>query len=325
MPRFSPVAVERLDVALMIAACAAAWAAPFQVFLAAYVVLGPLHYLTELAWLRDRGWFTPVRADAAALAACAALASVPGFSPEARPYTAWTLSIGVFAASVLALRRATRGAWLAVAFLAGVLLLAGARPFQALVAAAFIPTFIHVLVFTGLFVLAGALKERRPAAAAGLLVYAVCVGACFLAPPGGAPAGPRAAAAFSAGGFPFVHAALYAVVFRSRLDPARLFVDPRSVAIARLTAFAYTYHYLNWFSKTTIIRWHEVGTRPLALCVAGWAAALAVHAWSFRWGLGALSLLSMLHVVMELPLDARAAVGVARGLAGRGAGEAYGA
>jgi hypothetical protein len=33
-------------------------AAPFHVFLAAYAILGPLHYLTEISWLHDRGYFT---------------------------------------------------------------------------------------------------------------------------------------------------------------------------------------------------------------------------------------------------------------------------
>src|SRR5438045_6620252 len=42
----------------MIAALAAAAVAPFHVFLFAYAVLGPLHYLTEISWLHDRNYFT---------------------------------------------------------------------------------------------------------------------------------------------------------------------------------------------------------------------------------------------------------------------------
>src|SRR6185369_6487797 len=30
-------------------------------------------------------------------------------------------------------------------------------------------------------------------------------------------------------------------------------------AIGRFLGFAYTYHYLNWFSKTGIIGWHRIG------------------------------------------------------------------
>src|SRR5271170_3395156 len=60
IPRVQPTNddVNWLNVGLMVLACAAAIAAPFQVFLFAYAVLGPLHYLTEISWLHDRNYFT---------------------------------------------------------------------------------------------------------------------------------------------------------------------------------------------------------------------------------------------------------------------------
>src|SRR5438046_3016717 len=54
--------IDRLNwfnAALMIVACVAAVVAPFHVFLLAYAVLGPLHYLTEITWLHDRQYFAP--------------------------------------------------------------------------------------------------------------------------------------------------------------------------------------------------------------------------------------------------------------------------
>jgi hypothetical protein len=38
----------------------------------------------------------------------------------------------------------------------------------------------------------------------------------------------------------------------------------RPIGALRFIAFAYTYHYLNWFSKTDIIRWHVVSQRRIA-------------------------------------------------------------
>ena len=38
---------------------------PFELFLFAYAVLGPLHYATEISWLYDRRFFAPRRIDAA--------------------------------------------------------------------------------------------------------------------------------------------------------------------------------------------------------------------------------------------------------------------
>ena len=40
-------------------ACGAAIVAPFQIFLLAWAVLGPLHYLAEISWLHDRNFRTP--------------------------------------------------------------------------------------------------------------------------------------------------------------------------------------------------------------------------------------------------------------------------
>ena len=51
--------VERVNCALMVAACAFAFAAPFHLFLAAYAILGPLHYLTQISWMHDRHYFAP--------------------------------------------------------------------------------------------------------------------------------------------------------------------------------------------------------------------------------------------------------------------------
>ena len=47
--------VNYLNIGLMIVSAIAAFILPFELFLFAYAVLGPLHYLTESSWLQDRG------------------------------------------------------------------------------------------------------------------------------------------------------------------------------------------------------------------------------------------------------------------------------
>lgn len=42
----------------MFVSLAIAVVAPFHLFLLAYAVLGPLHYLTGISWLHDRQFFT---------------------------------------------------------------------------------------------------------------------------------------------------------------------------------------------------------------------------------------------------------------------------
>jgi hypothetical protein len=86
------------------------------------------------------------------------------------------------------------------------------------------------------------------------------------------------------------------------------------VAIGRFLAFAYTYHYLNWFSKTGIIRWHEIGRARMASIGALWVGSVALYAYDYGLGLAALFFLSVTHVFLEFPLDARTAVDVFTGM-----------
>src|SRR5215813_4212586 len=50
--------VNYLNIGLMIGSAAVAVRWPFETFLFAYIILGPLHYLTEISWLHDRHYFT---------------------------------------------------------------------------------------------------------------------------------------------------------------------------------------------------------------------------------------------------------------------------
>ena len=79
----------------------------------------------------------------------------------------------------------------------------------------------------------------------------------------------------------------------------------------RLMGFAYTYHYLNWFSKTRIINWHTVSRRRLKLIGAVYLSALALYGYDYHIGFLALMTLSFAHVMLELPLNYRTIAGLA--------------
>ena len=68
-------------------------------------------------------------------------------------------------------------------------------------------------------------------------------------------------------------------------------------------AFAYTYHYVNWFSKTRVIRWHTSAKRYQYGIAAIWLFSVSLYAYSFVFGLIMLYFLSMLHVLLEFPLN----------------------
>jgi hypothetical protein len=87
------------------------------------------------------------------------------------------------------------------------------------------------------------------------------------------------------------------------LSKTSLFTSPVAVVVARFIAFAYTYHYLNWFSKTTVIKWHEVPKTRLALILVLWIGAIASYLIDYNFGFKVLFLLSILHVMLEFPLN----------------------
>ena len=84
----------------------------------------------------------------------------------------------------------------------------------------------------------------------------------------------------------------------------------------RLIAFAYLYHYLNWFSKTSIIKWHEV-PRSRAVAILGlWVAGGLVYLSDYRLGFGLFYTLSLLHVFLEFPLNHQTLAGIGKSLGG---------
>ncbi len=82
-----------------------------------------------------------------------------------------------------------------------------------------------------------------------------------------------------------------------------LFSHPKAIPVVRFLAFAYTYHYLNWFSKTSIIGWHQIPTSRGVAILAIWAASLGLYFSDYALGLSWLFLFSFGHVVLEFPLN----------------------
>jgi hypothetical protein len=85
----------------------------------------------------------------------------------------------------------------------------------------------------------------------------------------------------------------------------QLLTSPQGIAIGRLFAFAYTYHYLNWFIKTRIIGWATMSRQTTVLIIFLWLISLSLYAYNYLLGMALLALLSVLHVILEFPLNVR--------------------
>lgn len=308
--------VNWLNAGLVVLAAAAAFVAPFHLFLFAYAVLGPLHYLTEISWLHDRDYFTRrarPRRTWLALVGVTTIVLLTGFvNAEVlkRPMSP-VLEIGlvyvVFAGAALAVyARHVVNAIALVILLAIALIVLSDRPAYG-IAAFLLVTFIHVFVFTAAFILWGAIKTRSRAAIVSLVVYVACAVALLVGdriPYVGAGANFEELYA----GFRMINALLLRAIGR----PANAVYAASGIGVMRLVAFAYTYHYLNWFSKTSIIKWHEVSRARGAAIVALWLAGVGIYLYDFRLGFAVFYVLSMLHVLLEFPLNHQTFVGIAQ-------------
>ena len=75
-------------------------------------------------------------------------------------------------------------------------------------------------------------------------------------------------------------------------------------AMLGFLAFAYTYHYLNWFSKVEIIKWHHMPKRRVVVLGGLYVLSIGIYLYDYAIGLTALLFLSLLHVILEFPLNA---------------------
>ncbi|MDT5120609.1 MAG: hypothetical protein QOC96_91 [Acidobacteriota bacterium] len=319
--------VNYLNMGLMALACLLAYALPFELFLFSYAVLGPLHYLTEISWLHDRKYFAEdersKRARQAkrywlilitltmAIVLVGAIAELAGnpLSPK------WeiTLFYLVFITAVLLTQVKNKRARMLVFSLAllALLLFNGSRPYA--IMALFLITIIHVLIFTGAFVLYGAIRGRSVSGIISLAVFAVCVMSFFVYAPNifGHTVGEYARNSYRP--FNALNAELMKLFhLGTGRSAAEIYESSAGLAVMRLIAFAYTYHYLNWFSKTSIIKWHEVPKRRTILIAIIWSLSLTIYAYNYEIGMAALYFLSLLHVMLEFPLNYQTFVGIGR-------------
>jgi hypothetical protein len=311
--------VNWLNVGLMILSCGAAIAAPFHTFLFAYAVLGPLHYLTEISWLHDRNYFTrQTRARqwwlALVLISILALSLTYASNDPSTHRTTTVFGTALIflvfagAAAAIYVQDWKKGVGLLAILAVGLALFSGYRVFAwAVLAVTLLTTIVHVFVFTGAFILLGALKSRSKVGILSLAVFITCATlAIAVAAPFAAPT-PHIRQLYLS--FELLNRALLLLFGHSQGV-----YESAGVGVMRLIAFAYLYHYLNWFSKTSIIKWHEV-TRTRAVTIFGlWLLGGAIYLYDYRIGLGVFYILSMLHVFLEFPLNHQTFVEIGKSL-----------
>lgn len=314
----SPDGINYLNIGLMVISVIAAFIIPFELFLFAYSVLGPLHYLTEISWLQKKDFFIKSKWDIVIFVLASLLLMVGAFdrNSDIHKYVTEIICIGFLFSFILLFVEKTMvkiGLLLAALFLFALFDLNKVVALE-LLFAIFLPTIIHVFIFTGAFILFGALKGKSLSGILSLIVFVCCALFCFLYIPNSF-LGISAYVENAYKIFSIVNKHLSDLLGMGAITEMKdVFTNPKAIAIMRFIAFAYTYHYLNWFSKTSVIKWHEISRGRFTIIISLWLLSVAVYAYNYKVGFFALFLLSILHVFLEFPLNNQTFIGIGREL-----------
>ncbi len=398
--------INFLNIGLMLITAVFAFFLPFETFLLAYAFLGPLHYLTEISWLHDRQYFTKGKYDFVPLLLIGVALSYAAFAKDFefnidfyKEFVALNLFdkllvLALFSSLLFAFVKNLVVKIIAILFI--FIFISGwlapensaenSKSTTIFALTSLLPTLIHVYLFTGLFMLFGALKSRSKT---GLLsVAAFLIIPIYLVY--GLPVTPKknyisdyGKEAYYADGDGFFYTNVSIldhfrlmnepnltnkqyldsiinkdsktnqtpIAERQRITdslsdklnqafivpnpeseyymrpiPAKLAISIESkdyywnyvffsgfgIMLMRFIAFAYMYHYLNWFSKTEVIRWHKVPKIRFIAVLLLWLTACALYAYNYSLGLSFLFFLSFTHVLLEFPLNMVSIVGIGK-------------
>jgi len=308
---------------------------PFELFILAYAILGPLHYVTEINWLDKKGYFIKRKNHAWILVFLTAIIAIPymlweiGSLKEVLDESHWLYQLKSIAATFALTALVTAIAMVFTKNLKMVLLTAVITftaglflenvLFFAVVIGGLLPTIIHVFLFTILFMLYGAMKNKSKVGYASVLFIVLVPLIIYYLPieARGFSVDPYFSETFNASKLYNINWATGWILGVFEQNPRYPMTSEIAIRIQVFIAFAYTYHYLNWFSKTTVIGWHKIITKKkLFLILAIWIVSLSIYFYNYLMGFLILVFLSYLHVLMEFPLNVHSVKEIGKGIAG---------
>lgn len=316
--------IDIVNIGLILLSLALALYVPFALFLFAYAVLGPLHYLTEINWLNKKDYFISVDRKLIIipiiLGGLLTIINVIAFYKneislirewsqtasyqQVLMYTNNIVFIAFLFSVALAIFKDNRKALYTLPVLIILSVLCMKNDSTKILFGVFLPTIIHVYFFTGLFMLYGALKSgSKWGLVSFFLLMSVMLILVLDIPLPELTYNSEDLALYSTSNFHYVNYYI-AEMFEDYNDgnPFAL-VSELGMRIQVFIAFAYTYHYLNWFTKTSVIKWHVMKTRSFVIILLLWVGSVVLYYVDYKMGLAALLYLSFLHVFLEFPLN----------------------
>lgn len=315
--------VDRLNTLLIILSLGLSILLPFELFLIGYAVLGPLHYFTEINWIRDRRFFISSKAWVYAVMIIALLITLPylvrlDFAQSVLGNTATSIeemlnskiyTTGYFLIIALGFVLLFLKKWThrVLALLSCIILafLLNDFSFYHIILGIFLPTLIHVYLFTLLFMYYGFKKSKNTFALLNCILMILVPVAILLLPLNGENFFFDSAveARYTTNNFHLLNTNISKYLGINDGSTFN-FRGTWEIKIQIFITFAYIYHYLNWFSKTTVIGWHKNMTKQSTLLIAAfWIISIILYAYDYALGFTLLLFVSLVHVFLELPLN----------------------
>jgi hypothetical protein len=322
--------IDLINVLLIIISLALAFNVPFGLFIFSYVLLGPLHYLTEINWLREKSYFVKNKQWIWILVGFGLLISLPfffnakeftgekpagfivDFSQFLQGYSDEILLVSLlFAVGLIHFKNRYHLLLFFVASTVIAIPLLYYLPMFAIAVLFFLPTVVHVYCFTLLFMLYGTMQSRNKAGVVAivlLILAPVIIAMSHIEPSEYFTMRDYTKTSYIDSGFGAVN--LKAVAFLGGTGEFNIF-SQIAIKVQIFLAFAYTYHYLNWFSKTSVIGWNKNLSRSKSKTILFiWLASVALYLYNFKVGFIVLSSLSLMHVFLEFPLNVTSIKGI---------------
>lgn len=308
--------IHHLNTILILVSCLISYVIPFELFLFSYGILGPLHYLTEIGWLHKKQYFTKGKYDFIFLIITCLILVYWNYNPPEIKHHGWVADI-ILLSLLVSIGLVFIKDWLYRFILIFISLIfisvANNSSYYFTWIAIFLPTIIHVFVFTWLFMIYGVLKEKSWAGLISIITLIGCGILIFTFQPAGLGYTVSSYVQNSYAMFSELNFRLINTFHLGNLtEVSQVFTTNIGFVMMRFIAFAYTYHYLNWFSKTSVIKWHLVPKKTLIVTLLIWLVSISLYIYDYNLGLKVLFLLSFLHVFLEFPLNIVSITGIGK-------------
>jgi hypothetical protein len=292
----------------MLLSAVLAFILPFELFLFSYAVLGPLHYLTEIGWLHKKNYFTKGKYDFVFLSVLCVLVFYFSYvNPTKNQTIIPNLILFAILLALIFVFVKDNLYRIVLAVLAVIGISVSKMGFDYVIwVGIFLPTIIHVFIFTWAFMFYGVLKNKSFSGYLSIIAL-ILIGVSFFVIK--APGLQYEVSAYVGKSYELFYLLnkflieFFGLETTLTSERALVYATNAGFIVMRFIAFAYTYHYLNWFSKTSVIQWHKVPKKTLYITLALWVFSVVLYVIDYNIGLKALYFLSFLHVFLEFPLN----------------------